>query len=128
MAGSITITGKESFEDQSGDLVFVDPDTTKRPVTHWSIPRWWNKNETVIYAGCARVDNTAAGESIYIASSTAFPRLKIEWDGTDYTFDSDHKREHINRIFVTSDPTFKVGDDYLVPIRDTATDFIHKVI
>ena len=128
MAGSITITGKESFTDQTGDLIFVDPDSTKRPVNYWSIPCWWNKGETVIYAGCARVDNTAAGESIYIASSTAFPRLKIEWDGTNYTFDSDHKREHINRIFVTSDPTFKVGDDYVVPLRDTATLKIHKVI
>ena len=126
MAGSITVTSKQSFTDQSGDLTFIHPNRTVRPVGHWSVLRWWNKGKTAIYEGCARVDNTATNETIYIASSTDFPRLKIEWDGTSYQFDSESNRENINRILVTNHPFNFTGDDYVVPLRDTATVKIHK--
>ena len=114
---SIRITGMSTFEDQTGDLVLVNPDDTPRPINYWSIPRWWGSQERTIYEHCARVDNTATGESIYVASSSNFPVLLIEEAGGNYTFDSDKTREHVNRIWVTSDPAFKVGDDYRCPLR-----------
>ena len=70
------------------------------------------EQERTIYEHCARVDDTANNKSIYIASSTNFPVLLIEETGGNYTFDSDKTREHVNRIWVTSDPLLKTGDDY----------------
>ena len=113
----IRVTSMRTFEDQDGDLVLVNPDDTPRPVSHWSVPQWWKPSGRTIYAHCARVDNTATGESIYIASKTRFPLLLIEEAGGTYTFDSDKTREHIERIWVTSDPDLKVGDDYRCPLR-----------
>ena len=107
----------DSFTDQSGDLVLVNPDDTPRPITYWSVPRWWGSQQRTIYAHCARVDDTANGKSIYIASETQFPVLLIEEAGGNYTFDSDFSREHVDRIWVTSDPNLKVGDDYQCPLR-----------
>ena len=49
--------------------------------------------------------------------STANPVLLIEEAGGTYTFDSDKTREHVNRIWVTDDPTLKTGDDYRCPLR-----------
>ena len=117
MAGTIRVTSMKSFTDQSGTLEFVDPLTTVRPINYWSVPRWWGTRDRTIYEHCARVDDTANGKSIYISSSTEFPNLLIEESGGNYTFDSDKTREHINRIFVTSDPTLQGGDDYLCPLR-----------
>ena len=113
----IRVTSMSTFEDQEGDLVLVNPDDTPRPINYWSIPRWWGTQERTIYEHCARVDDTANNKSIYIASSTEFPILLIEETGGTYTFDSDKTREHVNRIWVTSDPAFKVGEDYLCPLR-----------
>ena len=114
---SIRVTGMDSFEDASGTLVLVHPDDTPRPINYWSIPRWWGAQKRTIYAHCARVDDTANNKSIYIASSTNFPVLLIEEAGGNYTFDSDKTREHVNRIWVTNDPAFKVGEDYRCPLR-----------
>jgi len=110
----------KTFEDQSGSLVLVDPAATVRPISHWSVPRWWNKTTRTVYAHCARVDNTSTGETIYIASQTRFPNILIEESSGTYTFDSDHAREHVDRIWVTSDPDLKVGDDYQCPLRRAA--------
>jgi len=117
MAGKIRITSMDTFEDQSGTLVLVNPDDTPRPVNYWSVPRWWGNRDRTIYEHCARVDDTANNKSIYIASSTGFPSLLIEEAGGNYTFDSDKTREHVNRIWVTSDPALKTGDDYRCPLR-----------
>ena len=114
----IRVTGMNTFTDEDGGtLVLVNPDDTPRPINYWSVPRWWGSQERTIYEHCARVDDTANNKSIYIASSTSFPVLLIEETGGNYTFDSDKTREHVNRIWVTSDPTFKVGDDYRCPLR-----------
>ena len=113
----IRVTSMSTFEEQEGNLVLVNPDDTPRPVSHWSVPQWWKPSGRTIYAHCARVDNTATGESIYIASKTRFPRILIEEAGGNYTFDSDKTREHVERIWVTSDPDLKVGDDYRCPLR-----------
>ena len=114
----IRITSMESFtEEEGGTLVLVHPDDTPRPINYWSIPRWWGTQERTIYEHCARVDDTANNKSIYVASSTEFPVLLIEEAGGNYTFDSDKTREHVNRIWVTSDPTFRAGDDYRCPLR-----------
>lgn len=119
MAGAIRITSMETFEDQSGDLQMILPSTTKRPINYWSVPRWWPSTERIIYEHCARVDNTSTGDSIYISSETAFPKILIEVDGSGtYTFDSDRTREHVDRIWVTSD--FEAGDDYQCPLRGAA--------
>ena len=114
---SIRITSMETFEDQSGSLELVHPDDTPRPVNYWSVPRWWGSQERTIYEHCARIDDTANGKSIYVASSTSFPVLLIEEAGGNYTFDSDKTREHVNRIWVTDDPTLQTGDDYICPLR-----------
>ena len=115
---SIRVTSMDSFTDEDGGtLVLVNPDDTPRPVNYWSVPRWWGSQERTIYEHCVRVDDTANNKSIYIASSTNFPVLLIEEAGGNYTFDSDKTREHVNRIWVTSDPAFKVGDDYRCPLR-----------
>ena len=115
---SIRITGMDSFTDvDGGTLVLVNPDDTPRPINYWSVPRWWGTRERTIYEHCARVDDTANGKSIYIASSSNFPQLLIEETGGTYTFDSDKTREHVNRIWVTDDPSFKTGDDYRCPLR-----------
>lgn len=115
MAGSITITGFKTFEDQSGDLVFDVLEHGSRNIGHWDIPRWWYKGRT-IYEACARVNNTSNGDVLYIASSTNFPRLKIEFDGSNYTFDSDFKREHIDRILIK---TASDNIDIQIPLRGT---------
>ena len=117
MAGTIRVTSMSTFEDQSGDLELVLPSTTARPANYWSVPRWWGTNERTIYEHCARVDNTATGDSIYISSETNFPNIYIEYDGTNYTFDSDRSRSHVDRIWITSDPALKAGDDYICPLR-----------
>ena len=114
----IRVTGMDTFTDEEGGtLVLVNPDDTPRPVNYWSVPRWWGTQERTIYEHCARVDDTANNKSIYIASSTNFPVLLIEETGGNYTFDSDKTREHVNRIWVTSDPLLKTGDDYRCPLR-----------
>ena len=113
----IRVTSMDTFTEQEGTLVLVNPDDTPRPVNYWSVPRWWGTRERTIYEHCARVDDTANSKSIYIASSTNFPVLLIEEAGGNYTFDSDKTREHINRIWVTDDSTFKTGDDYVCPLR-----------
>ena len=114
----IRITSMDSFTDEEGGtLVLVNPDDTPRPVNYWSVPRWWGTRERTIYEHCARVDDTANGKSIYVSSSTGFPLLLIEETGGTYTFDSDKTREHVNRIWVTDDPSLKTGDDYRCPLR-----------
>ena len=113
MAGSIVITGFKTFEDQSGDLVFDVLDHKSRNVGHWDIPRWWYNGRT-IYEACARVNNTSNDDVLYIASSTNFPKLKIEFNGSNYTFDSDGKREHIDRILIK---TSSDDIDIQVPLR-----------
>ena len=114
----IRITSMESFTDEEGGtLELVLPSETPRPINYWSVPRWWGTRERTIYEHCARVDDTANGKSIYIASSTGFPHLLIEETGGTYTFDSDKTREHINRIWVTDDPSLKTGEDYRCPLR-----------
>ena len=117
MPGTIRVTSMETFTDQTGDLVLVHPDTTARPNGYWSVPRWWGDLNRTIYEHCARVDNTSTGESVYISSKTRFPQILIEETGGTYTFDSDHTREHVDRIWVTSDPNLQVGDDYRCPLR-----------
>ena len=117
MANQIRVTSMDSFEDQQGTLVLVSPDDTPRPVSHWSVPQWWKPSDRVIYAHCARVDNTATGETIYIASKTRFPRILIEESGGKYTFDSDFTREHIERIWITTDPNLQTGEDFVVEPR-----------
>ena len=116
---SIRVTSMVSFTDQDAGktLVLIDPDLTPRPVGHWTVPQWWEKAERTIYAHCARVDDLANGKSIYIASSTRFPRILIEENAGVYTFDSDKTREYINRIWVTDDPELKTGVDYRCPLR-----------
>ena len=114
----IRVTSMDSFTDEEGGtLVLVNPDDTPRPINYWSVPRWWGSRERTIYEHCARVDDTANSKSIYIASSTANPVLLIEEAGGAYTFDSDKTREHINRIWVTDDPTLQTGEDYRCPLR-----------
>ena len=117
MAGSITITGLKSFKDQEGDLTFVNPNTTPRPVNNWSIPRWWYNGNNTVYEGCIRVNNSQTNHQIYISCNEPNPYLKIEWDGSSYTFDSDRKRQYVTRIFITTDDELKVGSDYQVPLR-----------
>ena len=115
---SIRVTSMDSFTDEvGGTLVLVNPDDTPRPINYWSVPRWWGSQERTIYEHCARVDDTANNKSIYIASSTANPVLLIEEAGGAYTFDSDKTREHVNRIWVTNDPTLQTGEDYRCPLR-----------
>ena len=115
---TIRVTSMESFTyEEGGTLVLVNPDDTPRPINYWSVPRWWGSQERTIYEHCARVDDTANGKSIYIASSTANPVLLIEEAGGAYTFDSDKTREHVNRIWVTNDPTLQTGEDYRCPLR-----------
>ena len=114
----IRITSMDSFTDtEGGTLVLVNPDDTPRPVNYWSVPRWWGTRQRTIYEHCARVDDTANGKSIYVSSSTGFPQLLIEETGGTYTFDSDKTREHVNRIWVTDDPSLKTGEDYRCPLR-----------
>ena len=116
---TIRITSMETFEDQdaSESLVLVHPDETIRPIGHWKVKRWWDTVERTVYAHCARVDDLVNNKSIYIASSTRFPKILIEETGGVYSFDSDKTREHINRIWVTDDPTLNTGDDYICPLR-----------
>ena len=117
MAGRITITGLKSFKDQEGDLTFVNPNTTPRPVNNWSIPRWWYNGNSTVYEGCVRIHNSQTDHQIYISCSDPYPYLKIEWDGSSYTFDSDRKRQYVTRIFITTDDELKIGSDYQVPLR-----------
>ena len=107
MAGAITITGLESFKDQSGDLTLVSPDSTDRPVNYWWVPRWWWNGDNTVYESCVRIDNSSNSDSVYVSVSESNPHIKIEWDGSSYTFDSDRKRKYVNRIFITSDADSK---------------------
>ena len=120
MAGAITVTGLESFENQSGDLTLVSPDSTDRPVNYWWVPRWWWKGANTIYEGCVRFNNSDNNDQIYIACSENNPHLKVEWNGSAYTFDGDNKRKYVTRIFVTTDASLKTGTDYRVPLRGAA--------
>ena len=120
MAGAITITGLESFKDQSGDLTLVSPDSTDRPVNYWWVPRWWWNGDNTVYESCVRIDNSSNSDSVYVSVSESNPHIKIEWDGSSYTFDSDRKRKYVNRIFITSDAALKTGTDYKVPLRGAA--------
>ena len=121
MAGSIIITGTETAKEQSGGLRLVHPDTTARPRTFWNVPRWWYEGDQIVYQSCARVDNDETGESIYIATETEIPRLKIRFNNGCYFFDEDFKREYVHRVWVTSDPTLKTGVDFFVPLRGLIT-------
>ena len=121
MAGSIIITSMKTYEEQSGGLYLINPDVTKRPATHWSVPRWWWEGERTIYQGCARIDNLENGETIYVSSETLIPRLLIRYDGGCYYFDEDFKREYIDRIWITSDPFLVTGVDFFVPLRGKIT-------
>ena len=113
MAGSIVITGFKTFEDQSGDLMLEVLEQGGRNVGHWDIPRWWYQGRT-IYEACARVNNTSNGDVLYIASSTNFPKLKIDFDGSSYTFDDDGKRQYIDRILIK---TSSNNIDVQIPLR-----------
>ena len=125
----LRITSMKSFTDEDGGtLKLIKPSTTVRPVNYWSVPRWWSTRTRVDYEHCARVDDTANGKSIYISSSTGFPNLLIEESGGNYAFDNDKTREHINRIFVTSDPTLQAGDDYLCPLRRGAITLVNTKV
>jgi hypothetical protein len=120
VAGAITITGLDTFKDQSGDLSLILPSTTDRPVNYFNVPRWWWNGDNTIYEGCVRVDNSANNQSVYVSVTDINPHLKIEWDGSTYSSDSDRKRKYVDRIFITSDAALKVGTDYRVPLRGAA--------
>ena len=120
MAGAITITGLDTFKDQSGDLSLILPSTTDRPVNYFNVPRWWWNGDNTIYEGCVRVDNSANNQSVYVSVTDINPHLKIEWDGSTYSFYGDRKRKYVDRIFITSDAALKVGTDYRVPLRGAA--------
>ena len=109
----------DSFKDQSGSLVLINPNITPRPINYWSVPRWWGAQKRTIYAHCARVDDTANDRTIYIASATRFPRILIEEDGGNYTFDSDRKRAHVDRICVVPNNVTEILD-YRCPLRRRA--------
>lgn len=108
-----------SFKDQSGSLVLINPNITPRPINYWSVPRWWGAQKRTIYAHCARVDDTANDRTIYIASATSFPQILIEEDEGNYTFDSDRKRSHVDRICIVSNTVTGVLD-YRCPLRRRA--------
>ena len=111
----ITITSFVNYKDNVGNLNLIPIDHDARNKNHWDIDRWWYEGRT-IYEACARVDNTDNGDVLYIASSTNNPYLKIEFDGGNYTFDSDYKREHIDRILIK---TSSDDIDIQVPLRGT---------
>jgi len=111
----ITITSFVNYKDNVGNLNLIPIDHDARNKNHWDINRWWYEGRT-IYEACARVDNTDNGDVLYIASSTNNPYLKIEFDGGNYTFDSDYKREHIDRILIK---TASDDIDIQVPLRGT---------
>ena len=100
----ITITSFVDYKDKEGNLELIPRGTDARNLNHWDVKRWWYEGRT-IYEACARVNNTSNGDVLYIASSTNFPQLKIDFDGSTYTFDSDGKRAHIDRILI------KAGSD-----------------
>jgi len=109
----ITITSFVNYKDNVGNLNLIPIDHDARNKNHWDVIRWWYEGRT-IYEACARVDNTDNGDVLYIASSTNNPYLKIEFDGGNYTFDSDYKREHIDRILIK---TVSDDIDIQVPLR-----------
>ena len=114
---TIRVTGMDTFTDQEGGtLVLVNPDDTPRPINYWSC-LVGGEHRSVRYTALCSCSDTANNKSIYITSSTSFPVLLIEETGGNYTFDSDKTREHVNRIWVTSDPALKTGDDYRCPLR-----------
>jgi len=111
----ITITSFVDYEDKSGDLELIPLGNAARNLNHWDVKRWWYQGRT-IYEACARINNTSNGDVLYIASSTNFPRLKVEFNGGNYTFDSDNAREHIDRILIK---TSSDDIDIQVPLRGT---------
>ena len=111
----ITITSFVDYEDKSGDLELIPLGYGARNLNHWDVKRWWYSGRT-IYEACARINNTSNGDVLYIASSTNFPRLKVEFNGGNYTFDSDNTREHIDRILIK---TSSDDIDIQVPLRGT---------
>ena len=66
------------------------------------------------------MNNSDNNDQIYIACTENNPHLKVEWNGSAYTFDGDKKRKHVTRIFVTTDASLKTGTDYQVPLRGAA--------
>ena len=73
----------------------------------------WYQGRT-IYESCARINNTDNGDVLYIAASTNFPYLTIEFNSGVYTFDSDNKREHVERILIK---TSSQDEDISIPLR-----------
>ena len=109
----ITITSFVDYKDKVGNLELIPRGNDARNVNHWDVKRWWYEGRT-IYEACARVNNTDNGDVLYIASSTNFPYLKIEYDAGEYTFDGDYAREHIDRILIQTSSGDK---DISIPLR-----------
>lgn len=109
----ITITSFKDYKDKVDNLELIPRGTDARNINHWDVKRWWYEGRT-IYEACARINNTDNGDVLYIASSTNNPYLKIEFDGSNYTFDSDRKRQDIDRILIE---TSSNDIDIQVPLR-----------
>ena len=111
----ITITSfvDYKYKEELSNLQLIPRGTDSRNINHWDVKRWWYEGRT-IYEACARVNNNDNGDVLYIASSTNNPYLKIEFDGSNYTFDSDRKRQHIDRILIK---TSSNDIDIQVPLR-----------
>ena len=109
----ITITSFVDYKDKSGNLELIPLGYGARNLNHWDVKRWWYQGRT-IYEACARINNTDNGDVLYIASSTNFPKLKIEFDGSSYRFDSDNTRAYIDRILIK---TAADDIDVQVPLR-----------
>tara|TARA_R110002012_G_scaffold320381_1_gene543819 strand:- start:577 stop:1254 length:678 start_codon:yes stop_codon:yes gene_type:complete len=101
MMSEITITSFVDYEDKVGNLELIPRGPDARNVNHWDVKRWWYHGRTV-YEACARINNTDNNDVIYVASSTNFPYLKIEYNGGAYTFDGDYKRAYIDRILIVN--------------------------
>ena len=109
----ITITSFIDYTDKEGNLELIPRGTDARNVNHWDVKRWWYEGRT-IYESCARINNTDNGDVLYIAASTNFPYLTIEFNSGVYTFDSDNKREHVERILIK---TSGEDEDISIPLR-----------
>ena len=109
----ITITSFVDYKNKEGNLELIPRGTDARNLNHWDVIRWWYKGRT-IYEACARVNNTDNGDVLYIAASTNFPYLTIQFNSGVYTFDSDNKREHVERILIKTSSEDK---DISIPLR-----------